>query len=74
MRRFCGTGIGLYIVRSLVEGMGGTITARSEPGTGTSFTIELRPIDETDDDRQPRGEATMIREFMRQIGVPGSAS
>jgi signal transduction histidine kinase len=39
-RRFGGTGIGLYIVRSLVEAMGGTVSARSEGGR-TTFAVSL---------------------------------
>ena len=40
-----GLGLGLSIVRTLVELQGGTIVARSEPGQGAelSFTIPLRP-------------------------------
>jgi signal transduction histidine kinase len=36
-----GTGLGLYVVKQLVEKNGGRVQAHSEPGSGTSFFISL---------------------------------
>jgi PAS domain S-box-containing protein len=40
-RRYGGTGLGLAISRSLIEAMGGRLSAVAEPGRGASFTLEL---------------------------------
>ncbi|MFL5798561.1 MAG: sensor histidine kinase [Actinomycetota bacterium] len=42
-----GTGIGLAIVRSVVEAHGGRVRAESEPGRGSAFTFDL-PLAETE--------------------------
>jgi two-component system sensor histidine kinase KdpD len=42
--RGSGLGLGLYIVRGLVEAMGGTIEARSTPGAGTELIVRLRAV------------------------------
>jgi two-component system sensor histidine kinase HydH len=37
-----GTGLGLAIARKIVESMGGSIRAESQPGMGTVFLLWLR--------------------------------
>ncbi|WNG54103.1 PAS domain-containing protein [Archangium gephyra] len=39
-----GTGLGLAICNSIVQGMGGRIEVRSQPGQGTAFQLKL-PVD-----------------------------
>ncbi|MBC8083314.1 MAG: sensor histidine kinase, partial [Hymenobacter sp.] len=34
-----GSGIGLYMVKRIVENAGGTITVQSQPGVGTTFSV-----------------------------------
>lgn len=70
-----GSGVGLYIVRSLVEAMGGKVDVQSAPGQGSTFTIRLRcaAVGHTPAARPPaplQPEGSIVREFMRQIGVP----
>jgi signal transduction histidine kinase len=75
--RSAGAGVGLYIVRSLVEAMGGHVAVRSAKGAGSTFTFAL-PRTAREARRAGRhgalppgmGEDSSIREFMRQIGVP----
>jgi PAS domain S-box-containing protein len=42
-----GTGLGLALTKPLVEAMGGTLRVSSEPGTGSTFSVELASADES---------------------------
>ncbi|KRE99478.1 histidine kinase [Frateuria sp. Soil773] len=53
-RRYGGSGLGLAICRHLIQLMDGSIKLTSEPGAGTTVTVELRlPVERRDVERPP---------------------
>jgi PAS domain S-box-containing protein len=78
VRRFGGTGIGLYIVESLVNGMNGRVEATSTLGQGTTFTVVLPVADGPDHVVDISGTAasahSSVDEFMRQLGLPARST
>jgi two-component system sensor histidine kinase ChiS len=53
-RQHGGTGLGLAVVRQLVELQGGEIQVSSEPGSGTTFSFSLKCTDELPAASSPR--------------------
>jgi len=55
-----GVGLGLYIVKKIVEGHGGCVWVNSELGQGSEFVVSL-PIDRPDPDARPSAPAVPSR-------------
>jgi signal transduction histidine kinase len=65
-RSLGGTGLGLAIVRQIAEAHGGTVRLESEPGHGTSFTIDI-PLAPAEDP----GSSVPVEEEAAPTGMPG---
>jgi signal transduction histidine kinase len=51
-RHYGGLGLGLWLVRSMVEAMGGHVTVRSAPHQGATFVVQL-PLGEAQPSSKP---------------------
>jgi PAS domain S-box-containing protein len=67
-RKFGGTGLGLTIARNIVEIQGGTISVKSIPGSGTTFTARI-PFERSQDNTAPAVAPSIARKDTRLDGV-----
>ena len=68
-RRVEGTGLGLAITRRLVEAMNGSIAVASEPGRGTTFSVDLDLTLDTTAEKTLQGARTVIGYAGARISV-----
>jgi signal transduction histidine kinase len=66
-KRRSGLGLGLYIVKEIVEAHGGSVSVHSEAGEGTTFTVLLPR------DAQPAVSALQARDDVRQQALEPAA-
>jgi two-component system NtrC family sensor kinase len=50
----CGTGLGLYISKNLVESAGGSISLESEAGRGTSFRVIFPDLESRESEKMKK--------------------
>ncbi len=69
-KKYPGTGLGLPIVKKLVELQGGKISLKSKPGEGTVVTVHLLfPLADPSAIEPRESEITEIPQYVRQVSV-----
>ncbi|MDB6117664.1 MAG: integral rane sensor hybrid histidine kinase [Verrucomicrobiaceae bacterium] len=66
-RKHGGVGIGLALVKSLTQSLGGSIRVESTPGRGTSFFISLPLMQGEEDDSSPDNEEAEAPDMVEQL-------
>ena len=73
-RQFGGTGLGLSISRRLAEGLGGNLSAKSSPGKGSCFTVNIAacPTDSSEmlNALEVRNDASMPQQKPEEFAIP----
>jgi PAS domain S-box-containing protein len=69
VREVSGTGLGLYITKSLVEMQGGRIWAESEPGRGSRFSFTLQ-VAEQEPPTEPAAPPSTVDGGQSRIAIP----
>lgn len=69
-RRFGGTGLGLYLCRTLAELMGGEVNVHSVVGEGTQFTVRI-PHVPLGEERSDSVDLTGVHIFIEHTDVAG---
>src|SRR3989344_5657667 len=67
-----GSGLGLFVVKSYVEGWGGKVDFESEEGKGTVFTITLPLEPKLKDAKKPKEQGEVIKEEDLLVSARGN--
>jgi signal transduction histidine kinase len=73
-RRYGGVGLGLSLVRSLVESLDGAIDVRSEPGRGSTFSVRLPLVHPNADSPGGDGSGTGQDSTFQEEGHPSGSA